>query len=122
MSETRPDAESHGAELDLDLELLAIAEQFIAEYEAGAAPRLATYALRYPHHAEALAAFVVEYLTPSGEFAEEGPSGEEAETRHPLGTGTQRALDAIFGARQEEHRVAEQGETYAVGDPTDGVK
>ena len=64
----------------------------------------------------------MEYLTPSGELAEEGPAGEEAETRHPLGTGTQRALDAIFGARQEEHRVAEQGETYAVGDAKDREK
>jgi hypothetical protein len=121
MSETWPDAESRSAELDLDMELLAIAEQFIAEHKAGAAPRLATYALRYPDHAEALAAFVTEYLTPSGELTAEGSAGEEAQTRHPLAMGTQRALDAIFGAQEEERRVAEQGETYTVGDPADGA-
>jgi hypothetical protein len=55
----------------------------------------------------------MEYLT---------PAGEEAETRPPLGTGMQRALNAIIGAHHVEHRAAEQDETYAVGDPADGVK
>jgi hypothetical protein len=58
---------------------------------------------------------------PSGEPAEEGLAGEGRRCGTP-GTGTQRALDAICGGRREVHRAADQGETYAVGDPTDGVK
>jgi hypothetical protein len=120
MSETRPGVEPQGSPNESDLELLAIEAQFIAEYEAGAAPRLATYALRYPDHAQALAAFVTAYLSPSGELAEGGAASEEAEMRRAPGPGTQRALDAIFGAPGEERRVAEQGATYTVGDPEDG--
>lgn len=115
MSETRHDADFQGVQMDLNLELLAIEQQFVAEYEAGAAPRLATCVLRYPEHAEALTTFVAEYLTPSGGVAEE-EAGEEVETRRPLGTGTRRALDAIFGAQEKERRVAEQPETYSVDD------
>ena len=122
MNKTRPDADSHGSPHDFELELLAIEEQFIAEHEAGAAPRLATYVKRYPKYAQVLAAFITEYLAPTGTVAEEDGVGDAGVTGRPLGAGTQRALDAIFGTPEENRRVAEQRETYTVGDAKDGDK
>jgi hypothetical protein len=60
VSKTRPDAESHSAGLNLDLEGHAIAQQFVADDEAAPAPRLTTYTLRSPRHAQGLAALVME--------------------------------------------------------------
>ncbi len=111
MSETRPDADSNNSAWSADLELLAIEEQFVAEHAAGRAPRLSAYLQRYPEHAEALTVFVATYLTPTGETAE--GAEDETETQRPLSAGTQRALDEIFGTREDERRVAERRVSYS---------
>jgi hypothetical protein len=114
------------------LAALAIEEQFMREWRAGAHPRLSVYALRYPAHAATLAALV------AGLPSDAGASPERVETllesfpeRLWNGAGVTRALASAFGdlpaqpAQPDDaplQRVAEERTSYdatRTDDPTD---
>jgi hypothetical protein len=101
-------ADAKSPEQAANIELLAIEEHFVAEHEAGQHPRLSAYLQHYPTHAEALTGFVAEYLSAAASPEEAGDVGRV------LSPGIQSALDAIFGAREDERRVAERREGYSL--------
>jgi hypothetical protein len=111
------------------LAALAIEEQFLREWRAGKHPRLSVYALRYPAHADALAALV------AGLPSDADSSPERVETlpesfpeRLWNGAGVAHALASAFGdlpAQPDDaplRRVAEERASYGAtrtDDPTD---
>lgn len=107
------------------LTTLAIEAQFLREWRAGKHPRLSVYALRYPAHADALAALVAS-LPPEADNAD-SPTGqvetlpESFPERLWNGPGVARALASVFGGLPAQlpqdadaplRRVAEERGAY----------
>ncbi len=104
------------------LELHAIEEQFLSDWRSGLRPQLSTYLLRYPDYSAELATFVAHSFIPDSQsgalrLIDDMPPYEH---RGALSSGTQQALEAIFGAdagpaASPRARVAEQRAAYMDG-------
>lgn len=111
--------------LALDLNTLAVEEQFHAEWRAGQQPRLSAYIQRYPEHAEALADLAAS-LAPDGQATSLSEMMPASTTLHTWAeAGEMRALAALFGAPIAEStgddglRVAEERGEYSTGQKQD---
>lgn len=96
-----------------ELQELAIQERFMEEYRAGLQPRLADYIQTYPEHVTALTEFVARFL-------DEGQAAETPSERAPLSSGTQRALETLFGSPAKGNNsqaVAETRANYTAAGP-----
>ena len=94
---------------EMELELFAIEEAFIAEYRAGLQPRLSTYLRRSPTHSEALTEFAATFLSaPDETIGEEDMIRQETPRTLPtkLSAGTLHALDQIFAAQESDRPQA----------------
>ena len=107
--------EAPGGSAELELELLALEEQILAEDAAGRRALLAAYLRRSPEHTEALIAFATE-LAMGG--AEQGHEDAEAGSARGLSAGELRAFEAIFG-QEAELRVAEERAGYTTEEGND---